>query len=173
MKVILDEDFICIFRGYRATVILRNCDRTCEFCPASKLPIFQNWKKLYSILDCDLDSVEIKGNMNNLHLNHILKELNIPEIKVEGCSCCCSSASEFSRICHPQIASNASNVFPGTFIIPAYGNYAQLLNFVEELRISYGENIKIQIKILDSGDQNIEFWSEEQIKKFCVEANLT
>lgn len=171
MKITFQPDFIYLSSKYSATLIFKNCDKNCSFCPAGKLFNFQDYATLNQIFDFTCRDLTIYGCVNCSYIESFIiklkKESPNVTIKVIGCDCRFSQKIEgikYHQIIYPDL-SNLFVIVPEERIIPATGDPLSLKIFaLREKKIF--PNIPLRMSILDSSNVNADFWSENQIEDF-------
>ena len=170
MKICFQKDFIYIVSGFTATLILRNCDQKCAFCPAANLAVFQNYGLLHSLFDFSCKELIIKGNIKSSYIESFLqklKKLN-PNVVIKAETCDCDLTQfidlEYNRIIYPNLTEYLK-ILPNSFILPAIGDPLTLRSFAQKYRDRY-PNIPLNLKILDSSNPNAEFWTINKITEF-------
>lgn len=170
MKIKMEEDFIYLCSGVHAKLILHNCPDHCKFCPASKLKCFYNYPELNSVFDYTCEDLTIYGNVNISYIETFLQKLKSlnPKVKihVEGCDCVLSQKIdlEYRHIIYPNLVTYFK-LMPKEFILPATGDNLIMGTFARTQRRRYPE-IPIKVKVTEAADQNVEFWTDNQIDDF-------
>lgn len=169
MKIQFEEDFIYLASGYEATLILRNCNKNCAFCPACKLKPFYNSSKLNMSFDFKhIKFLKIYGSATSPFLETFIGKINSlnPNLRITLIVCRYEFTQklefEFKQIIHPEIQ-EISNTLPQEFILPAYGDIHIIQAFALRYFNDYPD-IPIKLTILDSG-ANINFWEESKVEE--------
>lgn len=168
MKIQFEEDFIYVVNGQNATLVLKNCNQECIFCPACKLKNFQNYTLLNSSFDSGVKNLIIYGNINSSYMEtffqRVLRENPNIAITVVGCKCELSQPVPlvYKHIIHPTLHNELTYMTDG-FFLPAIGDFLELKVFAMKMQNTY-QNTPITLGILDSGESSAEFWSKDKIE---------
>lgn len=167
MKIQFEEDFIYLASGSEATLILSNCDKNCDFCPACKLKKFYNSSKLNISFDFkDIKKLTIYGSATNSFVETFIRKLNElnPELQITLIVCKYEFTQklnfEFKQIIYPGLSEISENL-PSEFVLPAYGDPHIIEAFAKRYKMDYA-NIPVRLRIFDSGAE-ISFWDNSTI----------
>lgn len=170
MRIIFSEDFIYMENAKDATLILKNCNGNCAFCPANKLVNFYNYVKLNAEFNYSIQKLTIYGSADSSYIRSFLNQYRLknPDAKIE-LNVCKNTIENQDRIVYNHLIDpSISNYFdrkPDKFIIPANGDQDLKFAYLQKFKSLY-PHIPIEPVILDSADAECVFWDEQKIKQF-------